>query len=546
MANTATLAIQIISDATKAAKGFQQATRETSKLERGLGAANRVAIATGAALLAVGAASVKQASQLQQSSGAVQATFGKQSAAVQRLAKQADDAVGLSRASYQQLAATFGAQLKNMGVASSQLVPKTDELITLGADLAATYGGTTSQAVEALGSLLRGERDPIEKYGVSIKQADINAVLAAKGQDKLTGAAKKTAETQATLSLLTKQTADAQGQFARESGSAEGAAQRMQAKLDNAAASKGTVLLPAVTAAADALAGLATYVEGHSAQAQIAVGVIAALAAVVIAANVAFGAYAAAQALVAGATAASTGATIANSAATTAQRIAYTVGRVAALAFAGAQRVVNAVLRANPIGLVITAVALLIGGLILAYKNSAKFRAAVQAAGKAGQIAIGWVVTKARELWNWIGPKLGAVWTATKIAAVAAFDAIAKPVRKLIDFVSNLISKIRNIKWPKPPAWVSNAGSALGSLLSSYTEPGMARGAAYALAPSVFTRPGELKASGPDWMVGRMGGQGGPSVISITVNGAIDADSVARQLEGILTGRSRRLGRYTR
>src|SRR4029077_17622360 len=62
-----------------------------------------------------------------------------------------------------------------------ELGPQTDDLINLGADLAATYGGTTSEAVSALSALLRGERDPIERYGVSLKQADVDAQLLATG-----------------------------------------------------------------------------------------------------------------------------------------------------------------------------------------------------------------------------------------------------------------------------------------------------------------------------------------------------------------------------
>lgn len=483
--NTATLAIQIISDATKAAKGFQQAQNQTSKLEQRMRTANRVAIVTAGSLIAVGAAGLKQASELQQSSGAIKATFGAQSKAVAELAKKAAEAQGLSRSSYQQLASVFGAQLKNMGVAADQLVPKTDQLITLGADLAATYGGTTADAVAAIGSLLRGERDPIEKYAVGIKQADINARLAAQGQDKLTGAAKKTAETQATLALLTKQTTSAQGTFAEESDTAAGATQRMQAKLDNVAASMTTILLPAVTAISTGIASLATFTEKHTTASQIAIGVLAGLAAAVLTVNAAMKVYKATQVAL----------------------------RVATIVMRNAQLALNLAMIANPVGLIVAAVVLLVAGLVLAYKKSETFRNIVQAAGRAGQDAIGWVVDKVKDLWEW---------------------------------VQKLIGKIKDIDWPSPPSWVTKIlGGDFGELFSSYRGPGLsAAGAGYALAPAVFTAPGELKASGPELMLGRMG-RGGPSVISITVNGALDPDSVARQIEGLLAGRNRRLGRFS-
>lgn len=66
---------------------------------------------------------------------------------------------------------------------------------------------------------------------------------------------------------------------------------------------------------------------------------------------------------------------------------------IATKAWAVAQRVLNVVLRANPIGLVITAVALLAGGLVLAYKKSETFRKVVKGAFEG-------IATAGRWLWN--------------------------------------------------------------------------------------------------------------------------------------------------
>ena len=46
-------------------------------------------------------------------------------------------------------------------------------MITTASDLAATFGGTTKEAVEALGSAFKGEFDPLEKYGVSLKASTV-------------------------------------------------------------------------------------------------------------------------------------------------------------------------------------------------------------------------------------------------------------------------------------------------------------------------------------------------------------------------------------
>jgi hypothetical protein len=188
--------------------------------------------------------SIQLASNLEQSLGAVEAQFKDQADVIVDYSKTANTAVGLSRATYQQYAVVMGAQLKNLGIRQDAVSGQTIDLIELGADLAAQFGGPTSQAVEALSSLLRGERDPIERYGVSLKQADINARLAANGMAELTGEAEKQATIQATLELLWEQTADAQGTFAKEADTYAGKQQRLLAQLADAQTDFGNTLLP--------------------------------------------------------------------------------------------------------------------------------------------------------------------------------------------------------------------------------------------------------------------------------------------------------------
>lgn len=199
----------------------------------------------GQALIKFGGDSIKAGSDLQQSMGASAAVFGRDVGAIEKAAAGAASSVGLSRQEYLQLAATLGAGLKNQGI--KDFGTQTQGVIKLGADLAAQFGGSTQQAIEAIGSLMRGEADPIEKYGISIKQSAINAELAAKGQSKLTGAARTQAEAQARLALLMKQAGSAQGAFGRETTTLAGQQQRLTANFDNLKATIGTALLPVLT-----------------------------------------------------------------------------------------------------------------------------------------------------------------------------------------------------------------------------------------------------------------------------------------------------------
>lgn len=203
------------------------------------------------AAVALGLSSVNLASELEQNLGAVDAVFKAQGAAIKEFSQTAAKDVGLSRSAYQKFAIVVGAQLKNLRVPFKLVAGQTNNLIELGADLAAQFGGSTADAVGAISSLLRGERDPIERYGVSLKQVDIEARKAQLGLKGLTGEAEKQADIQATLSLLTEQTAAAQGTFARETDTYAGKQARLNATLEDTKTRLGESLLPAFTRLAE-------------------------------------------------------------------------------------------------------------------------------------------------------------------------------------------------------------------------------------------------------------------------------------------------------
>jgi hypothetical protein len=188
--------------------------------------------------------SIDAASDLQQSTGGVESVFGELSGKVEAFGKTAAESIGLSKNAVNELATVLGSQLQGMGFDLDEAANKTLLLEQRGADLAATFGGTTKDAVEAISSLLRGERDPIEKYGVSIKDVDVKARILADGLDTSTAAAEKHATATASLELLLESTAKAEGRFADEAGTAAGAAQRQAAKMENLRAKLGDKLLP--------------------------------------------------------------------------------------------------------------------------------------------------------------------------------------------------------------------------------------------------------------------------------------------------------------
>jgi hypothetical protein len=252
------LGIDIDADASGVDRGVNQASGRLGRLGGvAAGAGRAVGLGLGAAAAAAGFVAKEvagSASRTEQAMGAVETVFGRASDRVLKWADDAATSVGLAKSEYAELATVVGSQLQNMGLSQDAATTKTRDLIKVGADMAATYGGSVSEAVSAVSSLLRGEADPIERYGVGIKKADINARVAAEGLDGLTGAALKQAETQAALALLTEQTGKVQGAFAREADTAAGAQARLDAKLENVKSRIGEGLLPVWTTLANVTA----------------------------------------------------------------------------------------------------------------------------------------------------------------------------------------------------------------------------------------------------------------------------------------------------
>ena len=275
--------------------------------------------------------SMEYAAEAEQSYGAVESIFADHAQGIIDNSKRAATEVGVSGREYRELAANMGAMLKNMGMPMDEVADKSENLVGVAADLAATFGGTTKEAVESVTSLLRGETDPIEKYGVSIKQADINARMAADGLDDLTGEAEKQAKAQTLLKLLTEQTASAQGQFARETDTAAHKQQVATAKYNDAKEAIGTALLPLMAEFADKAANVAKVVGEHPAIFIAVAGAVGALSAAIV------GAATIAPILTAwSAAATAAGTSMMGLAASTVAAIAPVAAVVAAVAAAGA------------------------------------------------------------------------------------------------------------------------------------------------------------------------------------------------------------------
>lgn len=236
----------------KTALGGLSGAFDGVKRALGLASASFVAFKAISETIDFGRSSIVAARDLERNLNALDSVFGTLSPQMEAFAKNGTD-IGLSQIDAAKASTFLGSVLKQAGFSMEDVASQTQNLVGLATDLAVTYGYDVSEALSGMTALFRGEYDPIEKFGVAMKQSEVNAVLAANGQDKLTGAARRNAEQTARLALLYQRTADAQGAFKEGAGTLFVEQQRLQAIFNNLQAEVGKALVPALVEVAEAL-----------------------------------------------------------------------------------------------------------------------------------------------------------------------------------------------------------------------------------------------------------------------------------------------------
>ena len=238
-------------------KGIAQAKTGLASLAGAVKGLGRAA-AAGAALYGVQKGiefikeSVGAARDLQAANVGLSGLYGNLAPQMQQFTKDAQ-AIGLSQLDASRNVTLLGSSLAATGLPIDDVASKTKNLIGLSADLAATFGLPVDEAVRGIGAAFRGEYDPIERFGVAFKQSQVNALLAARGQNKLKGQMLAAAQATARYDLILNATTKTQGNFAKMSDSLYGKQATLTASFENLKASLGQSLLAPLAALMGAL-----------------------------------------------------------------------------------------------------------------------------------------------------------------------------------------------------------------------------------------------------------------------------------------------------
>ena len=234
-----------LSKAQKALSGF---TGGADKGFLGLTKTTMLASAAiGGAVVAVGAfayKAIQAASDFNEAISKNNVVFGAISKEVEAFARTANTALGLSETAALNAAGTFAIFGKSAGLAGKDLSDFSTNLVTLASDLASFNNTSVDDAITALGSALRGEAEPLRKFGVLLDDATLKQAATELGIYKGNKALTAQQKVLAAQKVIFDQTGDAQGDFTRTSDGLAAQQKILGATFDDIQQKLGQAFLP--------------------------------------------------------------------------------------------------------------------------------------------------------------------------------------------------------------------------------------------------------------------------------------------------------------
>jgi len=304
----------------------------------------------------------------------------------------------------------MGSMLQNIGgLSEAEAAKQAEILVQLSGDLTAMFGGTTESAVQALTGALKGNNTMLDNYGMAASDAMVKAKALEMGLMEQGKEMSLSAKQAATLALIMEQSTAAQGQAAREAAGASGSMRTLATETKNLSVSFGEALLPVITPLVTKLKEMVQGFSEISPEMQKTILVVGAIAAAIGPVLIVGGAMVTGFSAIAGAVGAASGA------------IAAAGGIMAVIT--------------GPIGIAVAAVAALVAGGVLLYKNWDTIKAKAQELLQVFAPVWAGIKQAVADAWAYIGPTIMAA-----VNEISAFwNEIWPQVQQVFEMVWNTI-----------------------------------------------------------------------------------------------------------
>jgi hypothetical protein len=259
VADLRTLTLSLVADVDKFKKGLNTADKQSrtfsdklgSVLKKGAIAFAALGTAAGAFAIKLGKDAINAASDFNEELQKSQVILGEGAEAVAKFASTAATKLGQSRTEALRAAGNFAIFGKSAGLSGKELADFSTDFVTLASDLASFNNTTPEDAVQALGAALRGEAEPIRRYGILLNDATLKQQALKLGIIETTSEALTPQQkVLAAAAEIYAQSADAQGDFARTSEGLANQQRILAASVEDLKISLGESLLPAALSVA--------------------------------------------------------------------------------------------------------------------------------------------------------------------------------------------------------------------------------------------------------------------------------------------------------
>lgn len=360
--------------------------------------------------------SIMAASNMAESMSKVNVVFGESAQSVIDFSKTAADSMGMSSQEALEAAGTYGNLFQALGVTRDKATEMSTGLVSLAADLGSFNNMSTTDSLNALRSGLSGETEPLKRFGIALNDVTLKNKAFEMGFGRIKGVMDPAIKAQVTYALVLEQTKLAQGDYARTADGTANTMKTLQAKMQDAKVAVGEALMPAFQAllgvlkvAIPVLEKIGNFFKNNQAEVKafaITVGVLGLAWA------------------------------------------AYTVYVKAAII---QQKILNLVQKANPIGIIVVAVGLLVAAMVKLWNSNEAFRKAVVSMAKVALNAFAAIIPMVGQVFEAImkvssGPLRLLLTGLSKLPGVgkyakAGLDAINSGINGISNFAQGAANK---------------------------------------------------------------------------------------------------------
>jgi hypothetical protein len=199
------------------------------------------------AAVGLGAASIKLASDFEESLNKVNVAFGESSKEVQDFAKTTLESFGIAEGTALEMASLFGDMATSMGLPRKAAAQMSTSLVGLAGDLASFKNIDIKQATTALNGVFTGETESLKLLGIVMTEANLQQFAYAEGIMKTVAEMTQAEKVQLRYNYLIEKTKNAQGDFARTGGGAANQMRVLQERFKEISQQLGAIILPYFT-----------------------------------------------------------------------------------------------------------------------------------------------------------------------------------------------------------------------------------------------------------------------------------------------------------